>query len=69
MPHVVDKVIPLTPGKGCDITFTQWNGGDRLYVDLTVRHPLSLSYDWSRVKQGTECLEEATREKEAKYSH
>jgi len=69
MPHVVDKGYTSDsrqrPG---DITFTQWNGGDRLYVDLTVRHPLSLSYDWSRVKQGTECLEEATREKEAKYS-
>ena len=48
-----------------DITFTQWNGGERLYIDLTVRHPLNLSADWSKVTHGIECLEEAT--KETKY--
>ena len=36
-------------------------------LDLTVRHPLNLSADWSKVKQGIECLEEATKEKETKY--
>ena len=68
MPHVVDKNYNSDsrqrPG---DITFTQWNGGERLYIDLTVRHPLNLSADWSKVKRGIECLEEATKEKETKY--
>ena len=65
MPHVIDKNYNpdsrLRPG---DIAFTQWNGGERLYVDLTVRHPLNLSADWGKVKQGIECLEEATKESE-----